>query len=417
MLWGSGRPPKRAKPPPSLKRRGLQKGRARTPPVANHPTLSPAAPIPQGDRIAELAARAVASQHGETAAAELLEQLGATSRARSATVARRQAAEAIGAAQEARGVAHPAEPPAPLPSTAAARREARAERKNAKTAARRSRTAVGALQARHERDAARSAADAEALADQALARSGVRWSFRPIARVAWWSAYMAGCDRNGALALAALRSCGMPAHRQAQVLQAATEPGVYQPRREVCRGRRSGQTPFQAPAELVRPTWEGGKRPVSHPAAIRVIQCAVFLWLSRGRTRRAGYAFRVRGFGRGVFAAVCRSGLDAIAGHTAGVPGALVALKQAGFIEYGQPPAHRVGEHDKGPSGFAYLCFWFRQSREEMALEAFHARVAHVATLPYLEQLIERPRLLEERAALQRGLDPPPDIDDADIPF
>lgn len=367
-----------------------------------------------------MAARAVRARHGDKAAAELLEGLERQAKAADQTRAKQRKAKAVSRSRvrrEGRGAVEPEPPPAHLQK----RREATAERKAAKVAKRRSKTVAGTLQARHEKDVTRAAKAAEAAADKALSTNGIRHSFRPIARVAWWSAYMAGCDRNGALALAALRSCGMPAHRQAQVLKAATEPQVYQPRRDVCRGERAGQQAFKAPGALERPKWEAdGKRPVSHPAAIRVIQCAVFLWMSRTRTRRGGYMGRVRGFGRGVFAAVCQCGKDAIAGHTDGVPGALVALKQAGFVEYGQPPAEVVSEFDRGPSGFAYLLFWFRSSPAEMQLEAYHQRVREVASLPYVEQLAARPELLELREAAWGATDPPPDppgFTEADIPF
>lgn len=287
----------------------------------------------------------------------------------------------------------------------------RAETKQAVRRARRaSRDLKSVFQARRKRDGAAETAQQERMADAALAKSGIRHEFRALPKVAWWAGYMAGLDRNGALALRALRSCNMPRWRQDQVLEAAYRPSAHQPKRNVCTGRRRTETRFQLPDDRRLP-----ERGEGHPGAIRVIQCAIFLWVSKGPTRRRGFSGRVRGFGRGVFAALTGAGKDAIIGHCKGVPGALVALKRAGFVQYGQPPAEKVRAADRGPSGHAYNVYWFPQGARERALEAYHRRMAEVAKLPPLERLVAQPRLLEQRVLLDRG--PPPDIPEDSIPF
>lgn len=374
-------------------------------------------------------ARAVAAKHGPEAAAEEVAKLErmqegakrtALSQAEAARIGQRQ--ERLGAGreldQEAQGEAYEAHRAQKdqRRKTAAERIEGRRGESKVKQAIR-ERKRVGTLadrmQRARERDHTREAEQAEKLAEAALADHGIRHHFRPLPKLAWFAAYMAGLDRNGALALRALRSINMPPARMAQVLRAAFEPEGYQPKRNVCSGERADQTPFEYDGR------ELAKRTEAHPGAVRVIQCAIFIWLAKSRTSRRGFRGRVRGFGRGVFTSLCRCGKDAITGHNDGVPGALVALRSAGFIQYGQPPATKVDPIDRGPSGHAYLMFWLPSTVEERELDALNARVAQVASWPMLE------RLAASREALDgfvSGLPPPPpppprEIPETDIPF
>jgi hypothetical protein len=289
------------------------------------------------------------------------------------------------------------------------------ERRSEVRAARRSRRLADRFKFRAARDNARASAQAEKLSLEVLKAHGIHHHYRPLPKVAFFLAYMAGLDRNGIAALQTLRQINMPKARQAQVLEAAFAPMGYTPTRDVCSGKRKDQQLYEYDGRPFGGSqWEEGERQDAHPGAIRVIQCAVFLWLAKGRTRRKGYCYTVRGFGRGVFTSICRSGIDAITGHEEGMPGALLALKMAGFVDYNAPPPETVAQVDRGPTGHAYNMFWFRSDRDALTLEAFHVRTAQLAKLPLIERLMLEPSYIE---ALAQGPPPPETIDPDTIPF
>lgn len=373
-------------------------------------------------------ARAVAAKHGEEAAAEEVAKLDSLNEAQAKTAASKAEAARISERrerlgdgseldQEAVGDAY-AERRAQKEHrrrTAAERIEGRRGSSKVKQAIRERKKVKGLadrMQAARERDHTREAEQAEKMAEEAFQSHGIRHHYRPLPKVAWFAAYMAGLDRNGALAMRALASINMPAARMQQVLRAAFEPQGYQPKRNVCSGERGDQTPY----ELAEGR-ELQERDQAHPGAVRVIQCAIFLWVAKSRTNRRGFSGKVRGFGRGIFTSLCRCGKDAITGHADGVPGALVALRQAGFIQYGQPPSGKVAEIDRGPSGHAYNMFWLPQTAEERELDALHARVAEVARWPLLERLAADPASLRFESGLPPPKPPPAEISEADIPF
>jgi hypothetical protein len=361
---------------------------------------------PKRPTFAELAIRGAAARDGTAAGDRVAFELSQLAAARKRTLEQREEATAIGRARAARGAGRELDDDrrAEDPRRARPKQRARAER--------RSRSLAQSWQARRKRDGDREVAAAERAAEAAFAACGIRHHYRPVPKFAWFAAYVAGCDKNGALALRALRSVGMPEARQKQVLAAAYEPTLYTPRRDVTRGARAAQRRF-APATAR----ELPRRPEEHPGAVRVIQCAVFLWLAKGGSRRRGYSARVRGFGRGLFAALTRSGKDALYGHDQGVPGALVALRSAGFIDYGQPPTTAaVGPLDRGPSGHAYLMYWFRSSPAELELERYHEAVRGVARLPAFERaLADLPSWAEWIES--RAQAPPVVVDPSSIPF
>lgn len=344
--------------------------------------------------ILELAERGARANFGEEGAEALRQSLGA----REATLARRAEAEAIGRAQERRGAGRELEA-----DKQAAQGPPRAERKQCERRARRSRRLVSQFQRARKRDGARELTQASAAASTALLNHGIRHSFRPLPKHAFFLAYMAGCDRNGALALRALQSVNMPRHKQAQVLEAAFRPLGYQPRRNVCTGDRASQERYQFDGR------ELAERPEEHAAAIRVIQCAVFLWLVKTRTHRPGFSGQVRGFGRGIFRAFCRSGKDAVTGHARGVPGALVALRSAGFVRYHQTPACQARDIDRGPNGHAYNHFWFPKDQSERHLDELFDRILEAAPFERVA--------VAEQLEIQRRAQAPPEIDPASIPF
>lgn len=266
------------------------------------------------------------------------------------------------------------------------------------------------FQRRHERNQKRELEQAERMAEKALQSHGIRHHYRPLPKVAFFGAYQGGLDRNGVIALQALAQVNMPQVRMDQVLRAAYDPQGHTPIRDVRVGKRAGQHGYLFDGRIFgsrevrdgstidRPGWQEGMRLQSHPGAIRVLQCAVFLWLCKTRTRRRGYSYAVHGFGRGVFGSICQCAKDGLTGHTDGMPGALLALAKAGFIEYGAPPAEKVSSLDRGPSGHAYNVYWFRADAEAVALDSMHARIARLSRLPMLARLLEDPSLIEQRA-------------------
>jgi len=376
---------------------------------------------------------AAAARFGGHDEGALRQQLEEQHERRADTLAKQQQAQAIGAGRLARGDgaelgadtlppgarARGAKPAPAAPSPAKAKQGKRAAKKLKDT-----------LVHRRMRDNARATAQAEKKAEQALQTHGIYHHYRPLPKLAYFTAYMANTDRNGLLALQALSSINMPAARISQVLKAAYEPQGYTPHRDVCRGERANQTRYEFDGRelgrrtkgeqlIDRPQWAGGHRDLSHPGAIKVICCAIFLWLSKGRTRRRGYSYAVRGFGRGVFESICGCGKDALTGHTDGMPGALRALAQAGFVQYGQPPTQVVTQLDRGPSGHAYNAYWFPATAEETALEAHREQLAEVVRLPVVERLVADPSQLA--GGRVHGPSPPssapPDFTDADIPY
>ncbi len=270
---------------------------------------------------------------------------------------------------------------------------------------------------RHMRDVERELAQVELLALEMMRKHGIRHHYRPLVKVAFFIAYMCGLDHNGALAFRTLHSINMPRARIAQVLDGAYNPQPHQPRRDVCKGKRAKEKRFMLP-----PGTELAQRDESHRAAIIVIQCAVFEWLAKVRTARPGYSYVLRGFGRGLFMAICQCGKDAISGHDDGTPGAMIALKNAGFHQYGTPPAPLCTPLDLGPTGNPYNVHWFLNSAEEQELDALHAELAQLGRLPLIERLRCHPDDLD--AMLARG---PPgnawssgagvEVDAAEIPF
>lgn len=308
----------------------------------------------------------------------------------------------------------------------AARKQLREEKGEARSLRRKFRS-------RYERDFEDEVKQAESMSEKALADHGISQHYRLLPKVAYFSAYMAGLDRNGLGALKALMSINLPYGRMMQVLKAAYEPRGYTPRRNVVSGKRSHQKQYVFDdRELSGPQWEEGQRREDHPGAIRVIQVAIFLWVAKTRTRRAGHSYVVRGFGRGVFTSICRCGKDALFGHERGVPGALRALKLAGFISYSQPPATAVKDIDRGPKGHAYNAYWFVKDAAEKALDELYRRIGELSALPAVERVMEEPRLLERKLALlhseadpwalqapppPRAASPPGTFTDADIPY
>ncbi len=397
-------------------------------------------------RALELATEVYRKKFGDEAAEEFVAKFKASEEAKARTMERRAEAEAISRSRVARGeggeqdadlVPRPSARAArprqarPLGDVLAERRGRQAARKEDREQQRRARGLWTAFRRRHARHNVRESEQAERIAEQVLQQHGVRHHFRLLPKVAFFGAYMAGLDRNGVGALQALMSCNMPKRRMQQVLRAAYEPRGYTPRREVTVGKRSHQSRYEYDQRtLSGPLWEEpGRRAEEHPGAIRVIQVAVFMWLAKTRTHRAGYSYVVRGFGRGVFSAVCRCGKDALFGHEKGVPGAVKALQLAGFVEYGQPPASKVAEIDRGPSGHAYNVFWLRTDPETKALEDLHRRLSELTKLPALERMVAEPQLLADRLslmeqlqqsstdALSRAQAPPPRPAESEIPF
>ena len=285
------------------------------------------------------------------------------------------------------------------------------DKREAKRTTRETEKLVDRYQRQRKRDSERELAAREELATKVLKEHGIRHHFRPLPKAAFFLAYVAGLDRNGALALAILNAINMPRARMAAVLEAAYRPLLYQPKRNVVTGGREWQTAFEVEAQM------HVLRKEDHAHAIRVIQCAIFLWVSKSRVRASGHTYIVRGFGRGLFESICQCGKDALFGHDNGRPGAMVALRAAGFVKYWQPWADETAAVDRGPSGHAYNQFWFAASPEERQLSEMHARIASVGRLPLAARLVADapaavPRLLAPRA--------PPvlvEIDERDIPF
>lgn len=401
-------------------------------------------PRSAAERARELAAGVIRRRDGDEAAEEFLQSVVTAEQAARRTRARRAEAEAISASRVARGQgAHedadlrPQSARRPdresrrtgkaLAEVIDERKHRKAQQKQVRTEKSEAQSLRSAFRARHARDNARASAQAEQLAAKALGQHGIKQHFRLLPKVAFFAAYMAGLDRNGVGALQALRSVNMPRRRMQQVLRAAYAPQGYCPRRDVTTGQRAEQRRYEFDGrELGGKLWQDGQRLDEHPGAIRVIQVAIFLWVAKARTRRAGHSYVVRGFGRGLFMSLCGCGKDALFGHERGVPGALRALQQAGFVNYGQPPAEKVADIDRGPSGHAYNVYWFRSDALEQALTSLHERVAELPNLPAVESVIaDRKQLLTRLDALgqepsppaPRAQAPPGCFDEAEIPF
>ena len=400
----------------------------------------------------EEAQRAVALQHGEEAAADLPRRMEDHLQRKQKTTERQAEARAISQARVARGegVEMAADRPLCPPTKSSERRRKKSKkprrRRNAsssqsieerrgsnrrRAAKRKAASAEGTVRRRYEQTHARELEQAEKMAFQALETHGIHHHFRSVAKVAFFCAHMVTSDRNGRLAREVLNSVNMPRERMDLVLHAAYTPMGYTPKRDTSRGKRQDQkrsgydgrtfgTRVVGDRVIDLPGWQDGQRLDSHPGAILVIACAIFYWLSKGKTRRKGYSYSVRGFGRGVFTAACGGcGKDALFGHTDGLPGAMVALKQAGFLEYGQPPAEAVSPYDRGPSGHAYNVYWMPSTVAELHMEALRERLLDSESSPRLAQvaaLIAEPANIEGRAS-----GPPvaalPTFDESDIPY
>ena len=349
----------------------------------------------------------------EVAASIEAEVLEEQAKAR-ATLERQAEAEAISKARVRRGE-RAEEPPGPLPRKRGRRRR---EDSKAKQAMRERRKLGDVFKRRAARDNVRQQAQAEAMSAKAFEQHGIRHHYRELPKVAWFAGHYAALDRNGVLVLQMLEQVNMPKARRLQVLEAMRVPKPYQPRRDVCTGERASQKRFE-PREgqqFKGRDWTDGERSEAALQSIRVGACAIFLWLSKGRSRRGGYSYKVRGFGRGVFASMLGCSVETLFGHARGLPGAMLALKQAGFIEYGQPPAQMVSPYDRGPSGHAYNVFWFKSDAGERAIEELHAKLAEQKQLPALQRVEES--LQRVARGIAHGPSPPAvDIDPADIPF
>ncbi len=272
----------------------------------------------------------------------------------------------------------------------------------------------GALLRRRVYDNERETKAAEQAAEVALRDHGIRHHYRPLPKLAFFASYMMVASLDRSLALRMFDQLNMPDSLKALAIEAAYNPRGYTPNRNVCTGGRSEQEQFAFDGRKLEGTpaqWCDGERAEDHPGAIRVLCCAAFLWLSKVTTRRRGYSHKVRGFGRGVFGAFCRVGKDAITGHTRGMPGALVALREVGFVQYGAPPSECVAEVDRGPTGHAYNIFWFKRSPEAAALDAMHERTAGLARVGVFARLLDDPSLIEARCREEVIIDP------AEIPF
>jgi hypothetical protein len=355
-------------------------------------------------------------EYGAGTAASMAQDVAATQEARAATLAKQAEAQQISANRVAQGEgAELADDNAAELETITAPARPRPPRKTSKVqqAIRAVRSLGEKFRKRHARDNQAAAEQAEALAAETLKTHGIRHHYRLLPQVAFFGAYMAGLDRNGIAALQTLQECNMPAARRARVLEAAFAPQGYSPRRDIRRGKRAHQTLYEYDGRTFGGArWKDGARMDDHPGAIRVIQCAVFAWVARTRTRRSGYSYVLRGFGRGLFGSICQCGKDALTGHADGMPGALLALKLSGFFEYNAPPPEVVNVLDRGPSGHAYNIYWFPSEVAELELERFHERMANLARLELFGELLEEPSLIEERAQA-----PPVVIDPAQIPF
>lgn len=287
------------------------------------------------------------------------------------------------------------------------------------------RSVLHQMRERHKRDMADAAESSAITAEKVFQEHGIRHSFRLFPKLAFLAALMLTYDRNGMLALQTLRECGMPSWRMAMVLQAALYPEGYTPTRDP-RGKvpdspRAMQRRYKYNGRQLgggaahAGLWVEGHRDINHPAAVRVICCAVFLWMAK--TRRKNNGGWVHGFGRGLFSSMCRCSESAIFEHEDGMPGAMLALRQAGFIDYVQPDSDTVRDIDRGPSGHAYNMFWFPATAEDAAMEACLELVREIMLLR-----IGRVPLCEywqqgERATPPKPPPPDPPFTNEQIPF
>lgn len=151
----------------------------------------------------------------------------------------------------------------------------------------------------------------------------------------------------------------LPKPARERVLRAAFHPKPYQATR-----RFEGRALHECEREsLPCRSW-------SHPTALKTILAALLMWELGEVTRRRGFCKVVRGFGRGVFGAFLQdwatghhASVASLYGASREVPAPMLALKQAGFVYYHQPPAHVVTASDRGPSGHAYNVYWVHSTQ------------------------------------------------------
>jgi hypothetical protein len=396
--------------------------------LTKHNPLSGQKPTTTTDRVRA----ALARLQGPEAADEWSSEYERLQAARFVTLTSRAEANAIAKATRASGNAPDDEPPPDFLADDADAKRARqmegerAMRKPGKAKAQQARRAAKKMDSRILKrlkgrlDAERAAASA--MAEQAFQLHGIRHHFRPIPKTAWFAGHMGSYDRDGLLMLEALASCGMPAWRMAQVLCAARNPEGYAVRRHVCTGKRSDQTPHVYDGRpfnggtVCRNDWEEpGMRRQSHPGFMRVVGCAVFLWMSKSGSRKRGALHVVHGFGRGVFSTMMRCHPGTIFGHDKGMPGAMLALRAVGFVHYHQPPADEVADIDTGPLGHAYNKYWLPSNPHEDRMAA-----ALVVARALLKEMGREALPAHWRRSVIEGLtfaEPePPDIVPAPLP-
>lgn len=361
---------------------------------------------------------------GADGAADVLAGEERRADAETATRAKQEQAGELSAGASRRGVGH--ELDADNRCNRSTRQQKKRYHRKHAAALQRKEGARSTLLRRSVRDQQRAEEQCAVAAEDALKESGMRWHFRALPKLAWFTGYFMGLSLDRSVALRALNMLGVPKARFSGVMFAAFKPQGYTPSRDVFKGKRRNQTRFVHDGrQLDGKQWRGGYRDEDHPGALRVLQVFAFLWLAKSRTDHRGYTYNVRGFGRGLYAAVCRCGIKAITGHSRGVPGALLALKQAGVIWYRQPTEDPndpdrtpLAAMDKGPTGHAYNCIWFPNDPEEQALEELFERVRDLASIPVLERMLADPSLAEAMAPRPRGKPPPPVvINEADIPY
>lgn len=158
----------------------------------------------------------------------------------------------------------------------------------------------------------------------------------------------------------------LPRAQARQVMRAALHPEPYQAKRK--QEGRELRTPKQSKLDGHRKHWiAAGARRWTHPAAIRTIAIGCAAWRLSKRTRRKGFSRVIRGVPRKMFCALAqdhdtgvRPSTSTLYGNLDGVPGAVRALAESGFFLTDQPPGGKVKPRDRGPSGYAFNCYWIR---------------------------------------------------------